>query len=250
MKVLYLPSDPKYRAFVERALEFVEQVYKDELLADLEIVAFSPTDPDDFVEVVLVRELAEYINSYYDRELRRAIVAICDGACHAIDAFDELVEEVTHHVLYDVRFKETVMRALVKDVPRLNEVATRRLRKADRHNLNMFFNELDTGYIVKNYFLELKVRPELMPWLPEVLGTTIGYYNMVATTLVEGALADATRIMYEEVVGKRNPLPNFREATHAIFTKAIKRFPAEVYKSNPSKYKIMYTDKHIRELPL
>jgi hypothetical protein len=250
MKILYLPSNPKYRAFAERALEFIGQVYKDELLADLELVVFSSSDPDDVVEVLFNRELAGALYSYYDVELRRAVVDICRGECIAIDAFSEMVEEVTHHVLWDARYKERVIRALVKDVPQLNKVVAKRLRKVDAHNLKVFFNEMDTQYIVSNYFVKRNVKPELMPWHFEALGTTMQLFIPFAEILVGGVLADVTRIMTVEVVYKRNPLSNFREAVHAIFTEVIKRFPAEVYNSSPSRYKVLYTGQYIQELPL
>jgi hypothetical protein len=236
---------------VERALEFLERVYRDESLSDLELVAFSASDPSDFAEVVFGRGLAETMSfSYYNVELRRAVVATCRNECIAVETFSEVAEEVTHHVLWGARYKERVIRALVKDVSRLNKVVARRLRKIDAHNLNVFFNELDTQYVVSNYFMERKVKPELMPWHIEVLGETILHYDMLARIWVGGALADVTWIMYEEVVMKRNPLPNFREAVHKIFTEVIKRFPAEVYNSNPSRYEVLYREQRIHELPL
>jgi hypothetical protein len=188
--------------------------------------------------------------SHYNTELHRAVVDVCNGECIAIDAFSEVVEEVTHHVLWDARYKERVIRALVKDVPQLNKVVAKRLRKVDAHNLKVFFNELDTQYIVSNYFVERKVKPELMPWHFEVLGETVHYYLALARIWVGGALANATRIVYEEVVFKRNPLPNFREAIHAIFMEVIKRFPAEVYNSNPSRHEVLYAKQNIQKLPL
>ena len=248
MIIQYLPADPKYRAFVERALEFIGQVYKDELLADLKFVAFSSSDPDDIVEVLFNRGLTEAMYSHYDTELRQAVVDVCNGECIAIDVFSEVVEEITHHVLWDARYKERVIRALVEDVPRLNKVVAKRLRKTDAHNLKVFFNELDTEYIVSNYFEKRKVKPELTPW--EVLGETIHYYLSLASIWVGGALTDATRIVYEEVIFKRNPLRKFREAVHEIFVEVAKRFPAEVYNSNPSRYKVLYSNQSIMELPL
>ncbi len=250
MIIQYLPADPKLRAFVERALEFVGQVYKDELLVDLKFVAFSSSDPDDVAEVLFNRGLTEALYSHYDTELRRAVVDICGGECIAIDTFSEVVEEVTHHVLWDARYKERVIRALVKDVPQLNKVVAKRLRKVDAHNLKVFFNELDTEYIVNNYFEKCNVKPELMPWHFEVLGETVQIFLPLAEILVGGVLADVTRIIYIEAVVKRNPLPNFREAVHAIFTEVIKRFPAEVYNSNPSRYEVLYRRQPIHELPL
>jgi hypothetical protein len=250
MRILYLPSSPKYRAFVERSLEFVGQVYKDELLADLEFVAFSSSDPDDVAEVLFNRGLTGILYSHYDIELRRAVVVVCRDECIAIDTFSEAVEEITHHVLWDTRYKERVIRALVKDVPQLNKVVAKRLRKVDAHNLKVFFNELDTEYIVSNYFEKRNVKPELMPWHFEVLGETIQNFVPLAEILVGGVLADVVQIMYIETVMKRNPLPNFREAVHAIFTEVIKRFPAEVYKSNPSRYEVLYMKQNIQKLPL
>jgi hypothetical protein len=251
MIVKYLPANPKYRAFIERCIEFLEQVYKDEVLVDLEFVAYSKFDQEDLKKV---RELVEHIRlSYYDTERRRAIVAK-DLSGYAQYIFETVVEEVTHHVLWNPHYKERVIKSLLKDVPRLNLIPhlVPVRGEQDITVLHVFFNELDTVYIVYNYFLSLKVKPELRPWVL-FQDFIAGFREWHAYFLEKRGASFATKladIMYEDVIEKQNPLPNFREAVHKIFTEVIKRFPAEVYNSNPTRYEVLLARQYIRELPL
>ncbi len=263
MIIEYLPANPKYRAFIERALEFLEQVYKDEVLTDLEFVAYSKYDKRDLEEV---RKLGIPIDgSHYHIMTKRVVIAENHGA-RAIDVFTIVVEEVSHHALRGAHNVERAIEALVKDVPRLRAVIKRRrVDEGDRTGLYAYINELYTKYAVYNYFIRLNNKPTLAPGALETLVEFIDVYDEMINILTslakilsvsaserdeENIMPSAARIMYDEVVKNRNPLLNFGEAIHAIFTEAIKRFPAEVYNSNPSRYKVLYTGQYIQELPL
>jgi hypothetical protein len=250
MIIEYLPTKPKYRAFIQRILEFLEQVYKDKVLADLRFVAYSKSDPLDLHEV---RDLPVPPRPYshYSALTKRAVVAEHHNG-YAVDVFETVVEEVTHHALWGSRNKERVIRALLKDMPRLETPARglERVRKTDLANLNIYINEFYTKYIVHNYFTKLNDRPVTMPWAREALGHYISAYYKIARRREKGIVLDVLSVVYEEVVKNRNPLQNFRETIHAMFTEVIKRFPVEVYKSNPSRYEILYREQRIQELPL
>jgi hypothetical protein len=152
MKILYLPSNPKYRAFTERALEFVEQVYRDEVPTDLEFVAYSVADRRDVKEIDKKLEV-RIADSHYDATKARAVVVVCDGT---------------------------------------------------------FINPFLKG----------------------------------------SAFSRAISLLEDEMARKRNPLANFVATAHEMFTRAIKRFPAEVHNSNPSRYRVLYSNQPVRELPL
>jgi hypothetical protein len=260
MITVYLPANPKYRAFMERCIEFLEQVYKDEVLADLELIAYSKYDKRDLEEA---RKLGIPIDgSHYHIMAKRVVVAENHGA-RAINVFTIVAEEVSHHALRGAHNVERALGALVRDVPRLRTVIKRRrVDESDRTGLYAYINELYTKYAVYNYFIKLNSKPTLTPGALETLVEYIDAYDemihalMILTTVLaserdeENIMPSVARIVYDEVVKNRNPLLNFGEAVHTIFTEAIKRFPAEVYKSNPPRYEILFREQRIQELPI
>jgi hypothetical protein len=260
MIIQYLPADPKYRAFVERALEFIEQVYKDGVLADLKFVAYSKYDKRDLEEA---RKLGIPIDgSHYHIMTARAVIAE-DHRARAVNVFTIVAEEVSHHALRGAHNVERALGALAKDVPRLRTaIKSRRVDESDRTGLYTYINELYTKYAVHNYFIKLNTEPTLTPEALEALTEFIDAYDemihavmIMATVLAseggeEDIMPDVARIIYEEVAKNRNPLTNFREAIHAMFTEVVKRFPVDVYKSNPPRYMVLYARQHIQELPL
>jgi hypothetical protein len=254
MKILYLPSNPKYRVFVERVLEFVEQVYRDEVLADLELIAYSPHDPRDLYEVRR-RGIIERF-SHYKPAVKLLVVAEHHGS-EAVRVFVAVAEGVTNHALWGPFNVLRVVQALIKDIPRLKTIP-RRVTSKDEAKLRIYVNTLYTRYAVDNYFVKLNDKPALMPWDSEILLDYIeAHYEEIRTRDIltgrrkrEDAITAMLRIVYEEVIFKRNPLRKFREVVHEMFAGAIKRFPVEVYNSNPSRYKVLYSNQSIMELPL
>jgi hypothetical protein len=250
MIIEYLPAEPKYRAFIQRALEFLEQVYKDEVLADLRFVAYSKSDPLDLDEVRYL-PVPPRPYTHYSIFIKRAVIAEHHNG-YAVDVFESVVEEVSHHALWGSYNMERVIRALIKDIPRL-EMPARGLEKVsetDIANLNFYINEFYTKYVVHNYFMKLNDKPVSMPWAREALGYYVSAYYKIARRREKGVVLDILSAVYEEVVKNRNPLQNFRETVHTMFTEVIKKFPVEVYKSNPSRYEILYREQRIQELPI
>jgi hypothetical protein len=250
MIIEYLPSHPKYRAFVERALEFLQQVYKDQELRDLRFIAYNIQDVREEREVVEKFHVREHIRGpYYDYLTLRAVI-VASTLWSANDVFEAVVEEVSHHVLKKENRREVVIRALLRDIPRLRFVGIRRVDTLDRIKVAVFIDELHVQYVVYNYFVELKSEPVTVP---RAYKPTRGYISFVYETVgirEKGLMADVAKIVYDEVIQKGNSLPNFREAVHSIFTGVVKKLPAEVYNSNPSRYEILYRRQRIDELPL
>jgi hypothetical protein len=254
MIIVYLPADPKFRAFVERTLEFLQHVYKDEVLADLRFVAYSTHDPRD-LEEARKRGITERF-SHYKPAVRLAVVAEYHRA-EAIKVFRATVEEVTHHALWDPFNFVRVVEAMIKDVPRLKTI-TRRITFKNEADLRVYVTDLYTKYVVYNYFIKLNDEPAVMPWDSETLVDHLeAYYEVVRVREIlrggrkrEDPITTIYRVTYEEIMQMRNPLSKFREAVHKIFTEVIKRFPAEVYNSNPSRYEVLYKKQSVRELPL
>ncbi len=261
MIILYLPANPKYRAFIERALEFVEQVYKDEYLADLKIVAYSGLDRKDMEEIeklekILNRRISWF--SYYDPEARMAVIEEPYNGI-ALWVFTTVVEEVSHHVFVQRRqhYLERIITALLHDIPRLRKI-TRRAKQEEVEQVSRLIEELFVKYVIDNYFYKLKDKPVFKPWAPGILRHTLLdlYFEPYFWAMIRGEKRELTieeeiaLTIRHEVVVRRNPLPNFREAVHANFTEVIKRFPVEVYNSNPSRYKVLYKRVNIQRLSI
>jgi hypothetical protein len=254
MFIVYLPANPKYRAFMERCIEFLEQVYKDERLADLELVAYSTYDPRDLDEV-RKRGIMEMFSHY--KPMVKLVVIAEHHRSEAFKVFVTTAVVVSHHALRGPFNVVRVVEALIKDIPRLRTIP-RRITSKDEAELHMYVNGLYTRYAVDNYFIKLNDKPVLMPWDSDALLDHIEtHYEKIRMWDIltgrwkrEDAVTVMHRIIYEEVVENRNPLTNFREAIHTIFTEAIKRFPVEVYKSNPPRYEVLYMKQNIQRLPL
>jgi hypothetical protein len=252
--IVYLPANPKYRAFIERCIEFLEQVYKDEVLADLKLVVYSKYDPRDFDEVRKLGIARRF--THYEPAVRMAVIAGYHRL-EAIKIFVAVTEMVTHHALWGPFNVARVVEALIKDIPRLKTIP-RRVTSEDEADLRRYINELHTKYVVDNYFIRLNDKPVMMPWDGELLLDLVeALYGVVRIREIlvgrrkkEDVMTTMFRVTYEEVVQMRNPLPNFREAIHTIFTEVIKRFPAEVYNSDPSRYGVLYMKQPIQGLPL
>ncbi len=254
IRVLYLPRDDKLRTVVRTAIDFVEEVYKDEVLADLKLVVYSKYDPRDFDEVRKLGIAKRF--THYEPAVKMAVIAGYHRL-EAIKIFVAVAKMVTNHALWGPFNVVRVVEALIKDIPRLKTIP-RRVTSKDEADLRRHINELYTRYVVDNYFIKLNDKPAMMPWDSELLLDLIeALYEVVRIRDIlvgrrkrEDVVITMFRVTYEEVVEKRNPLPNFREAVHTIFTEAIKRFPAEVYNSDPSRYGVLYMKQSIQGLPL
>jgi hypothetical protein len=251
MIIKYLPSNPKLRAFVERALEFVQQVYRDRLLARLEFVAFSTQDPRDVEEVKKFK--LRYMHPHYDHKRAMAVV-VEDPKSDAFELFTSTVQEVTHHVFHGARSREKAIKALIRDVPTLTtEIPIRYLSPHERSGLAWYVEEFYTRYIVYNYFAKLNDKPvpvSLEPGLLDEYSSFFEYVSLVSIFARQPILTQVTSILKNEMVRKRNPFANFTATIHEMFAGAIKRFPVEVYNSNPSRYEILYRRQRVPELPL
>jgi hypothetical protein len=251
MIIKYLPSNPKLRAFAERALEFLRQVYKDRLLARLEFVAFSTRDPRDVEEAEKLE--VRFALPHYDHRRARAVV-VEDPKTDAFELFTSTVQEVTHHVLHGPRVRQKVVKALLWDVPDLTiQIPMRRLSPYERQGLAWLLEELHTKYIVYNYFVGLNDKPVPVPQVPRLLDEYRSAFEHVGFVSVFArlpTLVKATKILEDEMAGKRNPFANFTATIHEMFAGAIKRFPVEVYNSNPSRYEVLYRRQRVDELVL
>jgi hypothetical protein len=258
MKILYLPANPKYRAFIERCIEFIEQVYKDEVLADLNFVALSSADKKDMEEkekLEKVLKLRIGMLSHYDPEARLAIVDEPYNGV-ALFVFWATVEEVSHHVFltWEPYHREQVITALLNDIPRLRMVA-KRAKQEEVEQVSRLIEELFVKYVIDNYFYKLKDKPVFKPWIRGNFRYVLEWHHSEyfwdkikrRQITIEQEVAE---IIFDEVIVRRNPLPNFREVVHTSFTKVIKKFPVEVYNSNPSRYKVLYKRRNIQRIRL
>jgi hypothetical protein len=263
INVLYLPRDDRLRSLVRLALDFVEDVYKDESLANLKLVSFDRGDSVDVEQAkrIIVREKFTTMFGHGVRELERLVsfnvphyssaegyVWIPVSKHHTAQRiFDVIAHEVTHHVLFNlpIEDKESLYRAFYKDI-RIDEVmAGRKVRLTIDLAMLMgkeivtFVHELATVYTVDNYFIYLQ-RVATTP----TTNTRIGfiainrYSNILANPPRSRELAEILSIIY--IRAAYDDLARFRNEVHRVFSEVVKKLPADVLESNRAKYGILY----------
>jgi hypothetical protein len=260
INVLYLPRDDRLRTLVRTALDFVEEVYKDEILSDLEFVSF---DPDDETDIMQAKHIA-------DREgFRRKSKLFVFGLPHYHHKFmyvwvpisrewnisylfEIVAHEVTHHAIGKLPAKDrmALATALRSDLGVEVDKMIRKRRSPSElvEEVTKAINETVTGYIVDNYFKTLEREPKTpttKTYIQRFAKTLYEYYGFIAPPKDE---REVLSVIYYKMA--HHDLPNYRRAIHEAFVKLIKRFPVDVLESNPSRYRVLYSNQPVRELPL
>jgi hypothetical protein len=261
-------SDPDLRGFAETALEFVWAVYKDEVLADLGYVfvtsAYSEGDARRMVEeakrglpeeaLASVRFVAErYVagnGAYYRRQPKYVAIAMAKD----MYSFLTLSHEIAHHAFYADTMELT--RALRMDVPELDELVMRALmtsEEAEKKAVDLagwvifFVDEYVAEYVAVNYFQYLHTGPDTDPRdFAEYLALnpiTVAYGNLArALDKLEeleryAELRDLARAIARKL--EEGELHGFVKAIHTFMSRKVKRWPRDVYLSNPSRYGVL-----------
>ncbi len=270
INVLYLPRDDRLRTVVRTILDFVEEVYRDEFLSDLKFVSF---DMFDYADQELAKTVA--VAEGFDHEVvhRRCRyrpwppsffrphyittkkyvwvpVYILDTA---FNVFYVVIHEVIHHVFYRLPEEDrndviyNLRRDLGVDVDemiRMHGVSAKWVKQARE-----IVDEAIALYIADNYFVNLEREPRT-----PTHQTRIKIYaewqltNLVFRPPRSRDFFEALSMAYLKLA--HQDLASFRRAVHEAFAKTIKRFPADVLESNPSRYRVLYSNQPIRELPL
>jgi hypothetical protein len=257
INVLYLPRDDKLRTLVRTALDFVEEIYKPEFLAGIRFVSF---DPDDGVDVERVKVIAgrerftdvvehegckfkpvipAFVLPHSDFNDRYAWIPVSSGFGAPL-ILDVVAHELTHLAFDRLpdSDKAPLYWAFLRDVNLAEIVTKTRLPTWLIGMINEAFSEIVALYIVDNYFVGLERTSKTPTLTSKTLLVAIGYMLALSEMRIPESLARILATMYYKI-GYRD-LVEFRKEVHGIFTKMIKKLPADVLESNRAKYGILY----------
>ncbi len=256
--VLYLPRDERLRAIVRTALDFVEEVYRDELLAGIRFVAF---DLDDEIDVERVKniagkerlpnvvrhvrcrfepELPSFFFPHSNLEVGYAWIPILREELEVPSILDIVAHELTHLALrrLPASYREHFARAFSDETNLAEELAKLRVVPAWLiAELGSTIEEFAVTYIVDNYFIYLRRTPETPTNRTKILSVVLTKLLALLAKPPEPAVGTLATV-YDRV--RRSDLPRFRKAIHETFMKVIKKLPADVLESNRAKYGILY----------
>jgi hypothetical protein len=258
INVLYLPRDERLRTIVRTALDFVEEVYRDEVLSDLKFVSF---DPDDEIDVVQAKHVADregfrlerrsfvFGLPHYDSKFMYAWVPISREWSISY-LFEVVAHEVTHHAFDKLPAKDrmALATALRNDLGvEVDEMIRRRRPPSElAEEITKAINETVTAYIIDNYFKRLEREPKTpttKTYIQRFAETWYKYYGSIAPSKHEREIM--SMIYYKMAY---NDLPNYRETIHRMFTKLIKKLPVDVLESKRAKYEILYRGEPLTRL--
>jgi hypothetical protein len=280
---------PELRRFAQLMIEFVERVFKDDVLADLDYVVLFSTHMDDRWEayrmakrtelaetplIGLLKELAKFPITakgiYYGERGCRTVICMISG--EADDTY-ALAHEMAHHALFD--HKHRLVRSFRRDLPEVDELVSKAvyLRSEYIDGMVRAADELAVNYVVFNHFYCMNTRPAtslgqllsevgvaryhvddvihmLEDWASDVRGLAEKYRAMPLVAieyrnylkLIEGAIRRVKSL---------TDLPNLIKTSHSVFAGSVKRWPKDVYLSDPERYGALFTkviSAHRREL--
>jgi hypothetical protein len=257
INILYLPRDGRLRTIVRTTLDFVEEVYKQEFLAGIRFVSFDPDDDVDVehVKVIASRErftdvvehegckfkpvIPTFVLPHSDFDDRYVWIPVSSDF-RAPLILDVVAHELTHLALDRLPDSDKVLLygAFLRDVNLAEIVTKTRLPGWLIREINEAFLEITTLYIVDNYFIGLERTSKTPTLTSKMLLVAIGYMLALSEMRIPESLARILATMYYKI-GHRD-LVEFRKEVHGVFTKMIKKLPADVLESNRAKYGILY----------
>jgi hypothetical protein len=255
INVLYLPRGDRLRFYVRLALDFVEEVYRDEVLSGLKFVSF---DRDDEFDVEQAKYIADregfglepksplFEWPHYNDKYRYVWVPISRREKISY-TFEVVAHEVTHHAFDKLSAKDrmALAAALRNDLGvEVDEMIRKRRPPSELvEEVTKTINETVTAYIVDNYFKALEREPKTpttKTYIQRFAESRHKYYSFIAPPKYE---RDVLGIIYYKMA--YNDLPNYRKTIHKVFLKLAKRLPVDVLESNRAKYEILYREEPI-----
>ena len=258
--VHYLPRDEKLRAVVETSLDFVTEVYRDEVLSGLRFVAFDVDDVYDVKNAAFTADIAGFTLLVERGKLRMKVeprppyffiphYGVAEqyvwmpvsrhSSAPAI--FSEVAHHITHHPVFRVprEDKSALTNAFDADTG-LEELITRYGGSAELAlEIILTINEVVVLYIISNYFVNLNREPVMTTIQANIRDFALGRHHALAR---RPQMSREDAIVLSEVYRRisRKDLANVRRAVHGAFVKMIKKFPADVLESNRAKYEVLY----------
>jgi hypothetical protein len=264
INVLHLPRDDRLRSTVKTIIDFVGEVYKDEILSDLKFVSFDPNDGHDVESAkhVAVREgLSEEVERrkkhkveptevffvpHYNN-VRKTVWIPISKDWDAPHMLFSIAHEVTHHTTLKIPDQDShaLAEIFVEETGTLGLIerywtAPVTLIKDLSMDVVAIFLEVATEYITRNYFLGLHREPIMT--IPQA-----NMWELSRRAHLFMLLFRRRRLVQEAVIIDRlfqnlayADLPKFRRELHKSFIKLVKKLPVDVLESNRTKYEMLY----------
>jgi hypothetical protein len=275
VNVLYLPRDERLRAVVRTALDFIEEVYREEVLSSLKVVAFDYDDETDIGNVARIAHTEGFgitkheqckiepgtpifFRSHYKPKYRYIWIPIWRHYWGS-DVLRRVAHETAHHLYYSVMDsseRDRLAMSVLTDVPEIEEVVRKVVPRTPSDQLVMaieavsyFMSEIVAIYITENYFMMLKRGPETpVSAIPEIATVVDILYHrerpsgflLLLLMLYPEEVTPILSTIYRKFAIEKVDLPRFRETLHGLFTRYIKKLPADVLESNKVKYGVLY----------
>ncbi len=258
--VHYLPRDEKLRAIVETSLDFVTEVYRDEVLSGLRFVAFDMDDAHDVRNATFTADIAGFTHLVERGKLRmkveprpplffiphygiaeRYVWVPVSRHWNAPAIFSEVAHHITHHPVFRVprEDKSALTGAFDADIG-LEELVRRYGGSAELAlEIILTINEVAVLYIISNYFVNLNREPVMTTIQANIRDFAIErHYGLARRPQMSREDAIVLSEVYRRM--SRRDLANLRRTVHEVFKKMIKKFPADVLESNRAKYEVLY----------
>jgi hypothetical protein len=256
INVLYLPRDERLRTIVRTALDFVEEVYKQEFLAGIRFASFDEEDSVDVEQAMHVAVREGFTNLVKHSGCEPKIRSLNFFIIHSntrlryawvptfkdwivTDIYDAIVHEITH--LAFGKLPEDLRGALItsfrKDT-KLDDIVR-------RHGyplglvcvVRSLVEEATVMYIVDNYFLKLMKNPATPTNKTRIKDITLEWLSTCGFEIEDELLGVLVKLFRKLT---RSDLASLRATMHQTFETMINKFPADVLESNRAKYGVLY----------
>ncbi len=277
VNVLYLPRDERLRTVVKTSIDFVEEVYRGEMLLEglsfkivsgLKFVSFNMDDEFDvhmasitayregLGEVehtrkceIVPREPRLFYWPHYSPEKEYAWVPVTADRS-PLRIHHDIAHEVTHHVFhrlsfYSLREALDVIFVLRGELRNLGVDVDELIRKGEVR-LDLLFDvryivdESTTSYITDNYFVNLEREPRTPTYATDIANFAKSAYRDLVTRPQRRPAREVEVLEAIYRILAYRDLPNFRATVHGLFTRVTKKLPVDVLESNRAKYGILY----------
>jgi hypothetical protein len=286
INVLYLPRDERLRTVVKTAIDFVEEVYRGEVLLEgfslkvlsgLKFVSFNVDDEFDvhMVSITAYREGLDEVERtrkgeivpkeprlfYWPHYLPEKECAWVPVSVHRspLRIHHNIAHETTHHVFYKLTFHSIrdaldIVFVLRRDLRDLGVDVDELIRKGEvRPDLLLDFNyivhELVASYTTDNYFVNLEREPRTPTYATDIANYAKWAYRDLVTRPQRRPVHEVEALEAIHQILAHRDLQNFRAAVHELFMRRVtKKLPADVLESNRVKYEILYRGEPLTRL--
>jgi hypothetical protein len=254
IRVLYLPGDDRLRSLVKLALDFVEEVYRDEFLSGLKFVSFDAQDSSDVERAKYIAEregfgLEPKSSLFYWPHHKGVYVWVpVSKRLKISQLLDIIAHEITHHAfgMLPSKDRRALAMALGSDLGAgAGKLIGRRKESLKLANyVAEIISETTTTYVVYNYFVALEREPKTPIPLSNIRNFAMTRYYIL---LMYPPRSKSLEMMLSEIYHKLayEDLPNYRRTIHEMFTKLAKKLPVDVLESDRAKYEILYRSEQI-----